>query len=73
METPDPVAFLRFALGHFSIPIDREEGRHFYLPNGLQVECEANGLFKLSQYGEVIAPFDDMEELCGFLQRTLEQ
>ena len=73
MESPDPVEFLRFALGHFGIPLEREDGKNFFLPNGLQVECEANGLFRLSQQGEVIAPFDDLEELCQFILRALDE
>jgi hypothetical protein len=31
------------------------------------IEVEQNGLYKLSSNGQVVAPFDDLDELCRFV------
>ena len=35
--------------------------------SGFTIEFEKNGLFKLLHLGDVIAPFDDMNELLHFI------
>lgn len=54
-------------LRFFNIDMEREEGNKVYLIRGYCIEVEANGLYKLLQHGEVIAPFDDLNELCHFI------
>lgn len=68
----DPKAFLRFGLQHFGIKILSEEGAMFYLEHHYAVEIEKNGLFKLTQDKQVVAPFSDVEELCVFIKKDIE-
>jgi len=35
--------------------------------SGFAIEFEKNGLFKLLHLGDVVAPFDDIEELLNFI------
>jgi hypothetical protein len=35
--------------------------------SGFTIEFERNGLFKLLHLGDVIAPFDDIDDLIGFI------
>lgn len=41
------------------------------LESGHSIEWERGNLFKLSFNGQVIAPFDDLEELIQFLQADI--
>jgi hypothetical protein len=58
---------LKDCLQFFNIPIEMEEGTRLYVQKGYCIEVESNGLYKLLQHGEVIAPFNDLNELCHFI------
>jgi len=45
-----------------------ETGANFIrIGRGYKIEIEANGLYKLFSNEQVIAPFDDLDELCRFV------
>jgi hypothetical protein len=54
-------------LYHYAIPVEKTEDNKVWVSKGYMIEVETNGLYKLLQHGEVIAPFDDLNELCGFI------
>lgn len=54
-------------LAFFNMEVLEQKGRMLYLSKGYSIEVESNGLYKLSQHEEVIAPFDDLNELCHFI------
>ncbi|MCB0628663.1 MAG: hypothetical protein R2824_22815 [Saprospiraceae bacterium] len=72
MEDYDPKAFLLFALEHFSIPVQSENGKMVHLENDYTIEIEERDLFKLIQNEQVIAPFAGVEELCLFIQQDMQ-
>ncbi len=70
-DTPslaDIKAYLRYAFDVYEITILKEEGKFLYLEKEYSVEIERENLFKLISAGEVIAPFDEVEELCVFIK-----
>lgn len=71
MEEFDPKEFLLFGLGHFDIPIKSQEGKYVETIGGYKIEIEGQRLYKLMQDGSVIAPFDDVEELCLFIKNDV--
>ena len=58
---------LLMALEYYGIPVVQDEGKRLELPRGYHVEVENHGVFKLMSEGRVIAPFDDLDELCQFI------
>lgn len=73
MEDFDPKEYLLFALNHFNLPLKQADGKMVYLEHDYAIEIESKRLFKLLHQGQVIAPFDDVEELCHFIQSDLDQ
>lgn len=71
MEDYDPKEFLLFGLQHFGIPVNDHRGKMVYLAEGYEIEIEGKSLFKLSQHGQVIAPFGGVEALCEFIRQDL--
>lgn len=55
------------ALKIYEIGIISIEGRHVKVQNNFEIEVEAGGLYKLYDDGYVVAPFDDLNELCMFI------
>ena len=72
MEDFDPKEFLIFALKHFDITIISQNENMITLAQNYTIEIEGKKLFKLSQEGQVIAPFDDVEELCNFIKKDMQ-
>lgn len=72
MEDHDPKDFLLFALNHFGIAITSYEGKMVHLDMDYTIEIEGKNLFKLSQGRQVVAPFDDVEELCRFIKTDMQ-
>ena len=70
MEDFDPKEFLIFALNHFGLTIHSQNGNTIELAHHYSIEIEGKNLYKLSQNNEVIAPFDDVEELCNFIKKA---
>lgn len=57
------------ALKFYEIEIVSVNGNHVKIQNNYEIEVEANGLYKLSDDGYIVAPFDDINELCRFITR----
>jgi len=55
------------ALEYYSIPILKEEANIIVVDRGYDIEVEMNGLYRLRSDGQVVAPFDDVDELCRFI------
>jgi hypothetical protein len=64
----NPTERLLEMMMHFGLPVLDQQGKRIVTKSGYEIEVEGNSLFKLIHMGEVIAPFDDMEELCEFVQ-----
>jgi hypothetical protein len=55
------------ALKFYEIEIISINGNHVKVQNNFEIEVEANDLYKLFDDGYVVAPFDDINELCRFI------
>lgn len=55
------------ALRYYDIEIIDERTNKIQIGRGFIIEIESNGLYKLFADGQVIAPFDDLDELCRFV------
>ncbi len=55
------------ALDYYSIPLVAVNNSIITVYKNYEIEIEANGLYKLKCEGSVIAPFDDVDELCRFM------
>ena len=64
--------FLRFALQHFDIAVLSESEKFINLEKDYQIEWENDQLYKLLYKGQVVAPFNDVEELCYFIQQDIK-
>jgi hypothetical protein len=68
-EIPEtPKEWLLFALKEYQISLLADNGDNVRIENGYEVEIEQNGVFKLKHEGKVVAPFRDLDELCGFVK-----
>jgi hypothetical protein len=56
-------------LNFFNISVLETAGNLVFTQNAYVIEVEANGMYKLMQHGEVIAPFDDLNELSQFIMK----
>jgi hypothetical protein len=65
--------FLRFALQHFNIKVLNESDATIDLERDYSIAWENNRLYKLFHKGMVVAPFDDIEELCRFIHQDIKQ
>jgi hypothetical protein len=63
----DAKKILLGALDHYNIEIIDGSNNHVRVGRGYAIEVEANGLYKLMSDGQVVAPFDDVDELCRFI------
>ncbi|MBX9892868.1 MAG: hypothetical protein K2Y12_11155 [Chitinophagaceae bacterium] len=54
-------------LRYYSIEIVNVDDNIITIGRNYKIEVEANGLYKLMSDGQVIAPFDDVDELCRFV------
>ena len=68
----DPKAVLLFSLDHFNIDVRSQNGKMVFLEKGYIIEVEGERLYKLLQDNQVIAPFDDVEELCNFIKMDMQ-
>jgi hypothetical protein len=64
-----PLEILLEALAFYAIEIIAVNGNHVKVQNKFEIEVEANGLYKLSDDGYIIAPFADLNDLCRFILR----
>jgi hypothetical protein len=71
MKEPEtPREWLLLALSDFGIAIVADEGNTLDLEKEYSVEIEQNGVFRLTWRGKVVAPFQDLAELCHFIQMS---
>ena len=59
-----PRQHLLMALNYYDIKILKEEEDFLYLEKDYSVELEKGFLFKLYWKGTVVAPFNQLDELC---------
>jgi hypothetical protein len=55
------------ALQYYTIEIFEINETTIKVAKGYEVEVEKNGVYKLMCDGQVIAPFNDVDELCRFI------
>jgi len=64
--------FVAYAFAQMGIVVARRDGSVFELANGFVVEVEGPSLYRLSHEGWVISPFDEIGNLCAFIERNTE-
>jgi hypothetical protein len=52
----------------FGLPVLDQKGKQIITQSGYVIEVEGLHLYKLIHLGDVIGPFDDLEELCIFIK-----
>lgn len=52
----------------FGLPVLDQQENQIETQSGYIIEVEGSGLYRLIHLGDVIAPFDDLEELCLFIK-----
>lgn len=65
-----PHEWLLFALSDFGIAVVSDNGRFVEVEKDYTIEIEQNGVYKLIWKGKVVAPFQDLAELCHFIQMS---
>ncbi len=55
------------ALKFYEIEVTSVNGNIVKVQHNFEIEVEANGMFKLLDDGYIIAPFEDVNELCRFM------
>ena len=55
------------ALKVYEIRVISVTDNHVKAQNSYEIEVEENGLYKLLDDGYILAPFDDVNELCLFI------
>jgi hypothetical protein len=56
------------ALIYYGINVLDDSSSKIQIEKGYAIEIESNGIYKLLGDGQVIAPFDDLDELCRFIK-----
>lgn len=69
-EPQTPREWLLLALSDFGIAILADRDNVLDLEKEYSVEIERNGVFRLTWRGKVVAPFQDLAELCHFIQMS---
>jgi hypothetical protein len=64
--------FLKTKLSEYGLEVLSESGKLIHLKNGYTIEFEKINLFKLIHEGHVVAPFDDVDELCNFIKMDMQ-
>ncbi len=71
MKEPEtPREWLLFALNDYNIEVLDDRGYFLEIEKEYSIEIEQNGIFKLLWKGKVVAPFQDLNELCHFIQQS---
>lgn len=68
IEKFDPKELLLLVLRGMDIEIKKEIGKFVEVENGYTIEVEGKGLYKLLHRNQVVAPFADVVEMCGFIK-----
>lgn len=69
----NPTDLLYFAIKHHAFEIISDDGKTIHLKGGYSIEIEKKNLFKLSHNNKVIAPFDEVYDLCQFIIKDMQQ
>lgn len=72
MDQLNPHQLLPLAFEFYGLNLKKREGRKYHLDHDYVIEVEARRLFRLSYKGSVVAPFDDVEALCEFIQQDMQ-
>jgi hypothetical protein len=68
IEQYDPKELLMLVLRGMEVQILKENGKFVEVENGYTIEVEGKGLYKLMHNNQVVAPFADVVEMCGFIK-----
>jgi hypothetical protein len=55
------------ALQFYQLEIISVNHNRVRVPPQFEIEVEENGLYKLTDDGYIVAPFDDVNDLCRFI------
>ncbi|MBK8055785.1 MAG: hypothetical protein IPK35_21545 [Saprospiraceae bacterium] len=64
----DPKELLLLVLKGMEVAIHNHDGKYVEVENGYSIEVEGKSLYKLLHKGQVVAPFADVVEMCGFIK-----
>ena len=64
----DPKELLVLVLKGMDIKILKDTNKLLEVENDYTIEVEGKSLYKLLHKGQVVAPFADVVELCGFIK-----
>jgi hypothetical protein len=64
----DPRELLLMVLNGMDVKIISESEKYVEVENGYTIEVEGKSLYKLMHRGQVVAPFADVVEMCGFIK-----
>ncbi|MFM7431240.1 MAG: hypothetical protein ACKO1F_15255 [Flammeovirgaceae bacterium] len=56
------------ALQAYGLSVIREDGNKVYTESDYCIEVEGPHLFKLSQDGYIVAPYDNLDEVCQMIK-----
>ena len=65
------MAVIRERLEAAGLNVQTVRGKHLDLAHGYVIEVEGDTLFKLLHEGSVVAPFDEVDELIGFIKQDM--
>ncbi len=68
MHNAEARSLLFFALDHYGLEITGTTDTRVNIVGGYTVEIEGTSLYKLLSDGAVVAPFDEVDELCQFIK-----
>ncbi len=68
MNQYDPKTLLLLVLRGMEVKILKDSGKFVEVENGYTIEVERKGLYKLLHRNQVVAPFADVVEMCGFIK-----
>lgn len=70
-EHYDAKTLLLLVLKGMDIDVIGEKGKIVEVASGFSIEVEAQSLYRLSHEGMVIAPFDDVVDMCHFIKSNI--
>jgi hypothetical protein len=67
LKTVEAKQLLLGALAYYKIDVLHVDNQFISIIKDYRIEIEQNGIYKLIENGQVIAPFADIDELCQFI------
>ena len=68
IESLNPKDLLKLVLKGMEIQVLTEKENMLEVENNYTIEVEGKSLYKLMHKGQVVAPFSDVVEMCGFIK-----